>query len=97
MILCDSETDFSINFKSTIFVVENDVWWLEWILERKEYLAMIESFMEISAFWPLDGEMPCIDVIFKRLCLQIWQFLFVNVSDFLKNTSMADIFVSHVT
>lgn len=74
VILRDSEADLGIGLKPSIFVHEDDIWRLEGVLVRKQYLAVIDAFMELCIFWALEGEVPIVKIILKRSRMQVGQF-----------------------
>ena len=63
MVLSDGQTNFGIDLESSVFVHENNIWWLEGILKRKKDLSMIETLVKISVLGPLDSEVPSVDVV----------------------------------
>ena len=82
MVLGDGEAYFCVGLEPSIFVHEDDVWRLEGILVRQQYLSMIQSLVKLCPFWSLEGEMPSIEVIRQGTRFQIGQLLVVHLLDF---------------
>ena len=91
MVLGDGEADFGIDLKPPIFVHEDNIWWFEGILVRKQYLSMIQPLVKLCSFRPLKGEMPGVEIIRQRTCFQIFQLLVVKFLDLSQDPLIADI------
>ena len=65
MILCDSQTYFSIGLEPSIFVHENNIWRLEGVFIGQDNLSVINSFMELCVFRTKDCEMPVVQIVLK--------------------------------
>ena len=91
MILSDSETYFSVDFESSVFVHEDDIRRFERILVGEEDLTMVQSFVELCVFRSLEGEMPGVEIIRQRPRLEILQFLVVQFLNLGQYSLIADI------
>jgi hypothetical protein len=91
MILCNSQTNFGVDLKTSVLVHEDDVRGFEGVFEGKENLSVIEAFVKVGILGTLDGEVPSIDVILEGSGLEVGKGLFEHVSDLLIDSGLADI------
>ena len=91
MILSNSQAYFSVDFKSSVFVHEDDIRRFERILVGEENLTVVQSLVKLCIFRSLEGEMPGVKIIRQRPSLEILQFLIVQFFNLSQYSLIADI------
>lgn len=91
MVLRNCQTNFSIGLESSIFIHEDNIWRLERILKRKQYLTMIKALMKVTIFRSLDSKVPIIQIILQWCSFNIRKGLFDHVTNLLINSRLTDI------
>lgn len=91
MILRDSQTDLGVDLEPRILVHKYNIWWLEGVLKGEKDLSVIESLMEVCVFGPLDGEVPCVNIVLEGSGFEVGERLFEHVSDLLVDSGLADV------